>query len=59
MKKAPENTYPVRKALSFTEEQWSRVEAFRFDRRINTVAETVRFLIDAGLKAKEGKPAKG
>jgi hypothetical protein len=46
-----ETAYPVRKALQFSSEQWEKVRAFRFDRRINTEADAVRRLIDIGLKA--------
>jgi hypothetical protein len=44
-------SYPVRKALQFTAEQWVKVNAFRFDQKIETEAETVRRLIDFGLAA--------
>ena len=46
-----ETTFPVRKALQFTAEQWEKVRAFRFDHKISTEAEAVRRLIDFGLEA--------
>jgi hypothetical protein len=45
-----ETSYPVKKALQFTAEQWEKVRAFRFDQKIGTEAEAVRALIDMGLK---------
>ncbi len=41
----------MRKALQFTAEQWEQVRAFRFDQKISTEADTVRRLIELGLKA--------
>jgi hypothetical protein len=52
-----ETSFPVRKALQFTAEQWERVRAFRFDQKIGTEAEAVRRLIDLGLEtAQASKP---
>jgi hypothetical protein len=45
-----ETSYPVRKALQFTAEQWEQVRAFRFKQEIGTEAEAVRRLIDIGLE---------
>jgi hypothetical protein len=50
-----ETSYPVKKALQFTAEQWEKVRAFRFDRKIGTEAEAVRLLIDMGLKVADQK----
>jgi hypothetical protein len=52
-----ETSYPVRKALAFTAEQWEQVSTFRFEHRIATEAEAVRLLLDIGLQHGEDLPA--
>jgi hypothetical protein len=53
-----ETSFPVRKALQFTAEQWEQVRTFRFDQKIGTEAEAVRRLIDLGLQAATGSAKK-
>ena len=53
-----DTAFPIRKALSFTAEQWERVKSFRFDERIATEADAVRRLIELGLEAAKRSAAK-
>ena len=46
-----ERAFPVRKMLTFTDEQWEQVRKFRFANEIETENEAVRQLIDLGLQA--------
>ena len=48
--------FPVRKILTFTEEQWEAVRRFRFQEHIDTEAEAVRRLIERALQAEEREP---
>ena len=45
--------YPVKKLIAITPEVVKAIEDYRFARRIKTEAETLRRLIEAGLKATE------
>jgi hypothetical protein len=45
------DTFPVKKLIAFTTEQWQQVHRYRFDNEIQTESEAVRLLLDLGLKA--------
>jgi hypothetical protein len=59
---AKETAFPVRKLLLLSEETAKRISELRFDRRVQSEAEMIRQIIEAGLKSLEKgvkEPANG
>jgi hypothetical protein len=53
MDMAKDTAFPVRKLVLLTEEQAERIRNLRFDRRVQSEAEMIRQIIEAGLKLLE------
>jgi hypothetical protein len=51
------DSYPVKKLIAFTTDQWKQVHAFRFANEINTESEAVRRLVNLGLEYARKTPA--
>ena len=58
LKMATASTFPIKKLVNLTEDQASRISAYRFDGRIPSENEAIRRLIELGLEAakQEVKP---
>lgn len=44
-------SFPVKKAVSFTVEQWNEIAAYRFEVKIESNCDAVRDLVKKGLEA--------
>jgi hypothetical protein len=48
----------VRKNVAMPNHLWERIRSWRFRNEINTESQAIRRLVEAGLEALDGKPAK-
>ena len=56
MARSPTEEPSSQKSIKFPDSLWERLENLRYEKRIPSVAETLRLVVDAGIKAMQHGP---